>query len=367
MNTLTPVETMLPDELAEELARLTGAPLSSFDGDSTATLRRKLTEAREDAARAEAEAAPAPAPAVVTASVDEERIAIRVAERIAKMFPSLSGTPDAVKLPEKFSPPSVLAEYKCPEPELWTGIAALASMETLDAEPVNVMLKGPTGTGKTTFAGQFAANNVRPVFVVDCSLFAEPDQLFFTVGANKGTVTVQPAALVEALDAGCDIVWDEVNRFTSYKVANALLPLADKRRRVWVEELGRYVERKLGTVWFATMNEGYSGTDLIDAALFNRFTSGTSIGYLSIQDEADAVSTVTGLGNATAVKLTTLAANLRGLAPVSLRQCYTAANLILSGLNFRTAIRYTIGVMDGLDWPSIETTGRQSIVDWDTL
>jgi len=208
--------------------------------------------------------------------------------------------------------------------------------------PVNLLVAGKQGCGKSTLVRQFAARNGRPLATFQIGILSEPGQLFGEHRLKDGETYYQKFLFPQAIQTpGCVIHLEEINRPEHPKALNMLFSVLAEDRRVWTDELG-LLKVAAGVVFVATLNEGdeFIGTEMLDAALRDRFYV-TLLGYLPAETEARVLELKTGIESADALTVVNLANQLRGNAQepmtVSTRHTLMIAELISVGASVKEA------------------------------
>lgn len=372
VNQRAPIDNMRNDELIAELEDLTG-DTEAWEGVPTRSLRRllentrRMVDEREASIALERAAAHASVTPTVLAPTSVEIDYDMLADKLGHKLGSLRPTHDATENPgivSRFAHPTIDPHFKDPAPKLSRVLKSVSDTGAIR----NVLLTGPTGSGKTSWALQWAARHARPAFTLDCGTLAEPLDLFGHWEVRNGSTTFKESELVAALETpDCVVILDELNRTSSPKVMNALMGVLDDRRSVYVGELGRTVRVAPGVVLAATINEGavYTGTDLLDGAIRNRATIGVLIDYLDQDDEVRIVKDVANIDEGLCEQIVMLGRNLRGVAPVSFRQYHQCAELIRHGLSIKDAAQLTFGIMEGVDEQTLNTAGGATCPEWE--
>lgn len=138
----------------------------------------------------------------------------------------------------------------------------------------NVLLKGPTGAGKTKFAETLSNLFHQPMFSVNCSVDLDAESLlgFKTLSYEEGKQVIDfvPGPVTNAMKEGSFLYIDEVNmaKPETLPLINGVL---DYRRTITNPFTNEIVTAKDGFGVIAAINEGYIGTVPLNEALKNRF------------------------------------------------------------------------------------------------
>lgn len=146
----------------------------------------------------------------------------------------------------------------------------LAQHTVKNGSHLNIIMKGPSGEGKTAFFDAIADEAEVDVFHMNCATVLDPEKWFGKTQLKDGETFFEKTKFTEVVEKGhVVILLDEINRVAA-EIANSLLPLLDYRRKTTV---GNYdIVCGEGIVFGMTANIGfqYTGTDQIDVALKNR-------------------------------------------------------------------------------------------------
>ena len=214
--------------------------------------------------------------------------------------------------------------------------------EQAHAARLPVMLKGPTGCGKTRFVEHMAWRLGRPLITISChDDLAAADLVGRYLIRHDGTVW-QDGPLTRAVREGAICYLDEIVEARSDTVV-VLHPLTDHRRILPIDRTGETLAAAEGFQLVVSYNPGYQRMlkDLKPSTR-QRFVA-LEFGFPPPEREALIVATEAGADEPTAHALVGLAARLRtlqdrGLAEVpSTRLLIAAARLMRGGIPPREA------------------------------
>ncbi|MDX5474437.1 MAG: MoxR family ATPase [Bacillaceae bacterium] len=138
----------------------------------------------------------------------------------------------------------------------------------------NVLLKGPTGSGKTKLAETLSSIYHQPMHSINCSVDLDAESLlgYKTIQHVDGKATIEfiPGPVIEAMKKGHLLYIDEINmaKPETLPILNGVL---DYRKTITNPFTGEVVKANEGFGVIAAINEGYVGTVPLNEALKNRF------------------------------------------------------------------------------------------------
>lgn len=214
----------------------------------------------------------------------------------------------------------------------------LVVFEECHTRGIGVMLKGPTGCGKTRFVEHMAWRLGRPLVTVACHDDLSASDLTGRWLVRDGETVWQDGPLTRAARVGAICYLDEVVE-ARQDVVVVLHPLTDDRRMLPVEKTGELVEAAPGFQLVVSYNPGYQHIlkDLKPSTR-QRFVS-LEFSFPPPDLERRVVSHEGGVDDGTAAALVQLAVRVRrlrdrGLPEVpSTRLLVATARLISSGIS----------------------------------
>ncbi len=215
------------------------------------------------------------------------------------------------------------------------------------ANRLPVLLKGPTGTGKSRFIEYMAYRLGKDLITVTCHEETSSTDLIgrFLI---KGSETVwQDGPLSTAVRRGSIIYLDEIAEARP-DILVAIHSLTDYRRVLYMDKLGEEIKAHEDFFLVASFNPGYQkGFKELKPSTRQRFVA-LSFNYPEPMVETSIIKAETGLENGYAKKLVKIAGKIRNLTElgltetVSTRLLVDAGKLIHTGLSPRLAAEVAI-------------------------
>jgi nitric oxide reductase NorQ protein len=209
--------------------------------------------------------------------------------------------------------------------------------------PVNVLVAGRQGCGKSSIVHQYAAVYQRPLATFQVGILSEPGQLFGEYALESGETKYKQFLFPQAIQTpGCVIHLEEINRPEHPKALNMLFSILSDDRQVWMDELGM-LKVADGVVFFATLNEGeeYVGTEMLDPALRDRFYV-ILMDYLPNAVEREVLMRKTGITEEQADQIMHAINLIRGNSELSLdvstRTSLMIAEMVGAGATLRESL-----------------------------
>lgn len=229
-----------------------------------------------------------------------------------------------------------------------------------------VLLKGPTGCGKTRFVRHMAATLGRPLYTVAChDELSAADLLGRFLIKNDETVW-HDGPLTQAVREGGICYLDEI--VEARKDTTVILhPLCDDRRTIYLDKTAEVIKAPPEFMLVVSFNPGYQNLfKNLKQSTRQRFVSLT-FDFPQMKQEIEIVVTETGVSTDIAEKLVKLGRQLRAVEghdieeTASTRLLVHAAHMIQDGLNHRNASE--VALVDSLTDDPVIREGLMEIVN----
>ncbi len=219
--------------------------------------------------------------------------------------------------------------------------------ETAAAHKLPVLLKGPTGCGKTRFVRHMAQRLDRPLVTVACQEDLSAADLTGRYMLEGGSTVWRDGPLARAVRSGAICYLDEVVEARA-DVLTAIHPVTDDRRILPLERLGEELTCPAEFQLVVSYNPGYqSVTRELKESTRQRFVS-IAFDYPAAEVEAEIVAREAGCDAELATTLVRLGAATRKLRShglkegASTRLLIYAASLVGAGLPLDEACQATL-------------------------
>jgi nitric oxide reductase NorQ protein len=210
-----------------------------------------------------------------------------------------------------------------------------------------LLLKGPTGCGKSQLVEVMAQRLNRPLIKVACNEDTNAADLMGRFLIQNGDTVWQDGPVTRALKTDALLYLDEFAEARE-DVIVALHPLTDHRRELYIDKINLTVKASPNFMLIASYNPGYQkGLKEIKPSTKQRFIV-TAMNYLPAEQEKNLLVALTGIESKWAHSLSNLAHKIRskeGLMlkeTISTRLIVNAASLIKLGMNPRKACHVSI-------------------------
>ncbi len=229
-------------------------------------------------------------------------------------------------------------EYKVENEPYYLPVAREVELfETAYETRLPVMLKGPTGCGKTRFVEYMAFRLNRPLITVACHEDLSATDLVGRFLLEGDETVWHDGPLTSAVKSGAICYLDEVVEARKDTVV-IIHPLTDHRRRLPIEKLGTVIEATPGFMLVVSYNPGYQSIlkDLKQSTR-QRFVA-MEFDYPNAESETEIVAKEGGIEVDAARDLVTIGQKVRNLRGhgleegVSTRLLIYAAQMIAKGI-----------------------------------
>lgn len=260
-----------------------------------------------------------------------------------------------------------IEEYAADEEPFYIAVSdEITLFEAAFQQKIPVLLKGPTGCGKTRFVEYMAYRLARPLTVVKGNKTEEPispsGMPIVTVACHEDltasdlvgryllegdTTRWIDGPLTRAVKSGAICYLDEV--VEARKDTTVIIhPLTDHRRILPIEKLGQIVEAREGFLLVISYNPGYqSALKDLKHSTRQRFIA-IDFTYPPREQEAEIITHESGVDPAMAMELAKLGEKVRNLREhglgegVSTRLLIYAGKLIARGISPRRACQVAV-------------------------
>lgn len=210
-----------------------------------------------------------------------------------------------------------------------------------------VLLKGPTGCGKSRFVEAMAYQLNRPLIQVSCNEDTTASDLLGRFLIKGGDTVWQDGPVTRALREGALLYLDEVAEARE-DVVVVLHSLTDHRREIYLDRLGEALQAPSSFQLIASFNPGYqSGLREMKPSTRQRFLT-IPFSYPSMELEKTIVLREAGCEVKQAEQLVKLGKQIRSLNQLGMRETVStrlliyAAKLMTAGMPPRQACFYAI-------------------------
>jgi len=203
---------------------------------------------------------------------------------------------------------------------------------------IPLLLKGPTGCGKSRFVESMAHKLKRPLIQVACNEETSAVDLQGRYLIQKGNTIWQDGPASRAVRNGAILYLDEISEARE-DVIVVLHPLADHRREIYIDKTNEIIKANDFFMLVVSYNPGYqSKFKDLKPSTKQRFIA-LQFAYPKPELEKEIIITETNIDEVHAKKLILFATKLRSLKElelletVSTRLLINTAKLIKSGIN----------------------------------
>ncbi len=219
--------------------------------------------------------------------------------------------------------------------------------ESTHTETLPLMLKGPTGCGKSRLVEHMAAVLGRPLITVSCHEDTSATDLLGRWLLKDGETIWQDGPVSRAVRQNAILYLDEVIEARS-DVLTVIHSLSDHRRSLFLERSGEELVAKDEFQLVISFNPGYTrGLKELKPSTRQRFVA-IDMNWPDPEHEARILQQEAGLDAKRAARLARLGEKLRGLEELGLAESAStrllihAARLMQAGIAERSACRHAI-------------------------
>lgn len=210
-----------------------------------------------------------------------------------------------------------------------------------------LLLKGPTGCGKSQFVEFMAQKLNRPLIKVACNEDTNAADLMGRFLIQNGETVWQDGPVSRAIKTNSILYLDEFAEARE-DVVVALHPLTDHRREIYIDKTNTTLKAESEFMLIASYNPGYQkGLKEIKPSTKQRFIV-LAMNYLAQDKEKNLLIELTGIDAKWASLLSQLAFKIRSKEDLMLKETIStrlivhAAKMIKNGINPRKACHVAI-------------------------
>ncbi|MDB5106358.1 MAG: ATPase family protein associated with various cellular [Fibrobacteres bacterium] len=197
-----------------------------------------------------------------------------------------------------------------------------------------MMLKGPTGCGKTRFVEYMAAKLGRPLITVSCNEDTTATDLLGRHLFKGGDTEWYDGPLTRGVRESAIVYLDEIAEARADAMV-AIHPLTDYRRELFLDRTGETLKAQPDFMLVVSYNPGYQKSlRELKPSTRQRFV-GLSFGYPDEDQEAAIVVRESQIEMKVAQKLVRIGRKIRALKELSLMESASTRLLIAAGLLMR--------------------------------
>ncbi len=200
-----------------------------------------------------------------------------------------------------------------------------------------LLLKGPTGVGKSRFVEAMAHELGRPLVTVSCHEDTSATDLLGRYLVQGGDTVWRDGPLTRAVRKGAILYLDEIAEARE-DVIVVIHPLTDHRREVYVDKASERLQAPEEFMLVCSFNPGYQRkVKELKPSTRQRFIS-MSLNYPSPRIESEIVQSEAGVEASVAKKLVDIGGRIRKLEDLGLTETVSTRLLVYAGNAIRAGV-----------------------------